>query len=96
MQALSWDFKTEFFAGTGFFIFMASLLLLMVFSLAITPEIDRDRSHRWRKIHTVLNCLALLLFLGQRVTGSRDLLEIILILKTHATASSGCVATLKS
>ncbi|MEG4443589.1 DUF4079 domain-containing protein [Microcoleus sp. AT9_B5] len=50
--------------------------LLMVFSRAITPEFYRDRSHRWRKIYTVLNCIALLLFLGQRVTGSRDLLEI--------------------
>jgi len=50
--------------------------LLMVFSLAITPEIYQDRSHGWRKIHTVLNCIALLLFLGQGVTGSRDLLEI--------------------
>jgi hypothetical protein len=50
--------------------------LLMIFSLAIAPEIYQDRSHGWRKIHTVLNCIALLLFLGQGVTGSRDLLEI--------------------
>jgi len=50
--------------------------LLMVFSLAIAPEIYQDRSHRWRKIHTVLNCIALLLFFGQGVTGTRDLLEI--------------------
>ena len=50
--------------------------LLMIFSLAIAPEIYQDRSHGWRKIHTVLNCMALLLFLGQGVTGSRDLLEI--------------------
>lgn len=50
--------------------------LLMVFSLAIAPEIYQDRSHRWRKIHTALNCIALLLFLGQGMTGSRDLLEI--------------------
>jgi len=50
--------------------------LLMVFSLAIAPEIYQDRSHGWRKIHTVLNCIALLLFLDQGVTGTRDLLEI--------------------
>ncbi len=50
--------------------------LLMVFSLAIAPEIYQDRSHRWRKIHTALNCIALLLFFGQGVTGTRDLLEI--------------------
>ncbi|MEG4395362.1 DUF4079 family protein [Microcoleus sp. BROC3] len=46
------------------------------FFWAITPEIDRHRSHRWRKLHTVLNCIALLLLLGQRVTGYRDLWEI--------------------
>ncbi|MBD1827222.1 DUF4079 domain-containing protein [Microcoleus sp. FACHB-61] len=50
--------------------------LLMVFSWAIAAEIYHARSHRWRKIHTVLNCIALLLFLCLRVTGSRDLLEI--------------------
>ncbi|MEG4105316.1 DUF4079 domain-containing protein [Microcoleus sp. S13_C5] len=50
--------------------------LLTVFSWAIAAEIYQDRSHGWRKIHTVLNCRALLLFLRQRVTASRDLLEI--------------------
>ncbi|WP_317623947.1 DUF4079 family protein [Oscillatoria nigro-viridis] len=41
--------------------------LLMVFSWAIAAEIYHDRSHRWQKIHTVLNCIALLVFLCQRV-----------------------------
>jgi hypothetical protein len=50
--------------------------LLMIFSLAIVPEIYKDRSNRWRIIHTVLNCFALLLFIGQGMTGTRDLLEI--------------------
>ncbi|MEG4326209.1 DUF4079 family protein [Microcoleus sp. herbarium5] len=51
--------------------------LLMVFSWAIAEEISHARSHRWRKIHTVLNCIALLvLFLWPRVTGSRNLWEI--------------------
>ncbi len=50
--------------------------LLMVFSLAIIQEIYQDRSHRWRIIHTILNCIALLLFIGQGFTGTRDLLEI--------------------
>lgn len=50
--------------------------LLMVFSLAILPDIYRDRSERWRTAHVVLNCIALVLFLGQGFTGSRDLLEI--------------------
>ncbi len=50
--------------------------LLMVFSLAIVPEIYRDKSNKWRIIHTVVNTFALLLFIGQGLTGVRDLLEI--------------------
>jgi len=48
----------------------------MIFSLAIVQDIYQDRSQRWRKVHIILNCVALLLFLGQGVTGARDLLEI--------------------
>lgn len=50
--------------------------LLMIFSLAIVPDIYKDRSNRWRIIHTILNTIALLLFIGQGMTGTRDLLEI--------------------
>jgi hypothetical protein len=50
--------------------------LLMIFSLAIVENIYQDRSNRWRNIHVILNCFALLLFLGQGITGTRDLLEI--------------------
>ncbi|HLO50419.1 MAG TPA: DUF4079 domain-containing protein [Kamptonema sp.] len=50
--------------------------LLMVFSVAIVQDIYQDRTNRWRKAHIILNCFALLLFLGQGVTGARDLLEI--------------------
>ncbi|HAG80112.1 MAG TPA: DUF4079 domain-containing protein [Cyanobacteria bacterium UBA12227] len=50
--------------------------LLMVFSLATVEEIYKDRSNRWRYIHIILNCFALLLFIGQGMTGSRDLFEI--------------------
>ena len=50
--------------------------LLMLFSLAIVDDIYRDRTNTWRNIHIVLNCLALLLFIGQGATGARDLLEI--------------------
>lgn len=49
---------------------------LMIFSLAIYPDIYKDRSNRWRNTHIVLNILAFLLFVGQGVTGTRDLLEI--------------------
>lgn len=50
--------------------------LLMIFSLAIVEDIYKDRSNRWRYVHIILNCFALLLFLGQGFTGTRDLLEI--------------------
>lgn len=50
--------------------------LLMIFSLAIFPDIYQDRTNRWRTIHIVLNCFAVLLFIGQGMTGARDLLEI--------------------
>lgn len=58
-----------------YYIGMAAAML-MIFSLAIAPDIYKDRSQRWRKIHTILNCIALLLFIGQGITGTRDLLEI--------------------
>jgi hypothetical protein len=52
------------------------ITLLMIFSLAIIEEIYQDRSNRWRYVHIILNCFALLLFIGQGMTGTRDLLEI--------------------
>lgn len=50
--------------------------MLMIFSLAIIPDIYKDRTNRWRVAHIVLNCVAVLLFVGQGMTGTRDLLEI--------------------
>jgi Protein of unknown function (DUF4079) len=50
--------------------------MLMIFSLAIIQDIYQDRRNRWRNLHIILNCLALLLFIGQGFTGTRDLLEI--------------------
>jgi Protein of unknown function (DUF4079) len=50
--------------------------MLMIFALAILREIYQDRSNRWRTVHIVLNCVALVLFVGQGFTGSRSLLEI--------------------
>jgi hypothetical protein len=49
-------------------------MILMVIALAILPEIYRDL--RLRRLHIALSSIALLLFLGQAVTGTRDLLEI--------------------
>jgi hypothetical protein len=48
----------------------------MIFSLAIIQDIYQDRRNRWRTVHVVLNCVALVLFIGQGITGTRDLLEI--------------------
>ena len=50
--------------------------LLIIFSLAIVKDIYKDKSNRWRNAHIILNCFALLLFMGQGITGARDLLEI--------------------
>jgi drug/metabolite transporter (DMT)-like permease len=50
--------------------------LLMVFSLAIIEDIYKDKSNRWRTAHVILNSIAVLLFFGQGMTGTRDLLEI--------------------
>lgn len=50
--------------------------ILMIFSVAITQDIYKDKQNRWRNLHIILNCLALLLFIGQGMTGSRDLLSI--------------------
>ncbi|MTF39267.1 DUF4079 domain-containing protein [Cyanobacterium aponinum] len=50
--------------------------LLMIFSVAIIDDIYRDKSLKWRNIHIILNCLALVLFIGQGYTGARDLFEI--------------------
>lgn len=53
-----------------------TVTLLMIFSLAIVQDIYQDRSNRWRTVHIVLNSVAVLLFIGQGMTGTRDLLEI--------------------
>jgi Protein of unknown function (DUF4079) len=50
--------------------------LLMIFSVAIVQNIYQDKQNRWRTVHIILNCFALLLFIGQGMTGARDLLEI--------------------
>ena len=50
--------------------------LLMIFSMAILQEIYKDRTNRWRNVHIVLNCIALLIFIVQGYTGSLSLLEI--------------------
>ena len=50
--------------------------VLMIISLTILREIYQDRTHRWRTVHIVLNSIALLLFIGQGITGAQSLLEV--------------------
>jgi Protein of unknown function (DUF4079) len=50
--------------------------LLMILSLATITDIYQDKRNRWRTAHIILNSFALLLFIGQGFTGTRDLLEI--------------------
>lgn len=69
-------FRRDFEWYASHFYFGMGAAMLMIFSLAIVPDIYRDRSNGWRKAHAVLNCVALLLFVAQGFTGSRDLLEI--------------------
>lgn len=64
----------EWYASHYYFGMTAAML--MIFSLAIVPDIYQDRKHRWRIAHAVLNSIALLFFIGQAMTGTRDLLEI--------------------
>ena len=47
---------------------------LMLFSLGARPEILREP--RWRRVHVGASVLAGVLFVGQAISGSRDLLEI--------------------
>lgn len=67
--------KTEQWYFSHFYLGMTAALL-MIFSLAILPNIYRDKTNRWRKIHVVLSSIALLLFLGQSMTGTLSLLEV--------------------
>lgn len=57
--------------------------LLMIISLSILPEIYKDKTNRWRKVHITISSLALLLFIGQGITGTRSLLEVPLTWQEH-------------
>ncbi|MCS6959718.1 MAG: DUF4079 domain-containing protein [Pseudanabaenaceae cyanobacterium SKYGB_i_bin29] len=58
------------------FYFGTAVTILMIISLAIVPEIYRDRSEKVRLAHALVNTFAVILFIGQGFTGARDLLEI--------------------
>ena len=58
------------------FYFGITVTMLMVFSVAIQPEIYRDKSNKWRNLHILLNCLALVLFIAQGMSGARDVYDI--------------------
>lgn len=65
MSAGFW--QSHYWGGMG-------LVGLLLFSLAAQPEIQRQLT--WRRWHLLANGLALLIFLAQGISGSRDLLEI--------------------
>lgn len=67
--------RTNVWYWSHYYIGIAAAML-MIFSVSIIPDIYQDKKNRWRMIHVILNCIALLLFLGQGITGTRDLLEI--------------------
>jgi hypothetical protein len=64
----------EWFVSHFYYGILAALL--MIFSVVIVQDIYQDRQNRWRNAHIILNSIALLLFIGQGITGARDLLEI--------------------
>lgn len=72
----AWIFRRDNEWLFSHFYYGIVVTILMIFSLGIIQEIYQDRSQRWRMVHIVLNSLAFLLFVGQGMTGSRDLLEI--------------------
>ncbi len=53
-----------------------TVALLMIFSLAILPDIYKDKTNRWRTVHITLNSIAALMFIAQGITGSLALLEV--------------------
>ncbi|MEB3192114.1 MAG: DUF4079 domain-containing protein [Snowella sp.] len=64
----------EWFVSHYYYGILAALL--MIFSVATTQDIYQDRQNRWRNAHIIINSFAFLLFMGQGITGARDLLEI--------------------
>jgi hypothetical protein len=64
--------SSEWFVSHYYYGLLAAIL--MVISVATLPEIYR--SPAWRRAHITFNALAVLLFIGQGITGARDLLEI--------------------
>ena len=80
-----WRLADEWYWSHHYFGIAVSLL--MIFSIAILDDIYRDRTNTLRNIHIILNCFALLLFVGQGITGARDLLEIPPVGKKKAKAA---------
>lgn len=67
--------RTEEWYGSHYYSGIAVSILTIV-ALTIAPKIYEDRSNRWRTVHVFLNALAMMLFVMQGITGTRDLLEI--------------------
>jgi uncharacterized membrane protein len=61
---------------TSHYYYGMTAAMLMIFSLAIFPDIYADRTQGWRKVHVVLNSFAFLVLISQGFTGVRDLMDI--------------------
>ncbi len=75
-----WIFRRDYEWQFSHFYSGLVVTTLMIISLGIVPQIYR--SSGWRTLHITLNTLALLFFLGQAMTGTRDLIEIPLTWQT--------------
>ena len=69
-------FRRGFEWYTSHYYYGITAALLMILSVAVVPDIYKDKSKGWRRAHAALNAIAVLLFVGQGFTGARDLLEI--------------------
>jgi uncharacterized membrane protein len=56
--------------------YSVAVTILIIFSLAIAPDIYRNRKNRWHRVHIILNSITLIFFIVQAFLGVRDLLEI--------------------
>ena len=68
------DDPTRFAFWTSHYWTGVGLLALLLFSMAISPEISRRLA--WRQVHLAAVMVAGLLFVVQGISGSKDLLEI--------------------
>lgn len=88
IAVLGWQpevFRRDFEWAVSHFYYGLAVVLLMLVSFLMQRQIYRSK--QWRLAHILLNVFAVLLFLGQAMTGARDLLEIPLSWQAPALGS---------